>query len=120
MRRLLCCSCVLVLALPAPALAARWAGTWENDASGTRGAARLTTARQAALLQLDGPALGCAERVTLAVRVRSGVVSGGGSDLPCNHGLHWVVAGPARAPQIHLRLADGSRAELRLTFRLLR
>jgi hypothetical protein len=114
MRPLLLAACAL--AFPGVALAGSWAGTWANDGVGTNGAARLSVGRETTL-RLGGAAFGCAQPVVLHVRYGSGRISGSGGSLPCNHGVRWMVSGPAGAAAIHVRLPDGSRAELRLALR---
>jgi opacity protein-like surface antigen len=108
LRLLLVLACALALA-PA-ASAAAWSGGWTNAATGTHGHARLT----ATALQLDGSAFGCAEPVTLRVRVSGGRVSGRGSDLPCSAGLRWTISGGVARPTIEVRAGDGSYATLKL------
>ena len=116
MRLLAAAGLALALALPGPAVAATWTGTWVNAAMGTAGTARLTTAKQATL-RLDGLAFGCATPVTLAVKVKGDRITGAGADPSCNRGLHWKLTGRLGDAAIDLRLTDGSTAELQLVLR---
>jgi hypothetical protein len=102
---------LLALAFPSAAVAGAWSGSWADDGTGTHGGATLTAK---GALRLAAPALGCAQPVVLAVRYRGGRLSGSGRDLACSHGLRWRVSGPAGAAVLHVRLADGTRASLRL------
>jgi hypothetical protein len=105
-----------LLAFPSAALASSWAGTWTNDGVGTSGAAQLVVGRSTTL-KLAGAAFGCAQSVVLTVRFSGGSLSGGGRDIPCNHGLRWRVSGRPGAVGIQVHLPDGSRAHLRLDLR---
>lgn len=116
MRLLLAALLVLALGLPGAALASTWTGTWANAAVGTAGTARLTVAKTATL-RLDGLAFGCAEPVTLAVKVARDRISGAGADPACNRGLRWKLSGRLDDAVIQLRLADGSAAQLQLVLR---
>jgi hypothetical protein len=92
------------------ALGSSWTGTWSNSDTGTSGTASLS----GGALRLDGAALGCAEPVSLPVRVRGSRVDGSGRAVPCNRGLRWTISGTPGTAVLKLRLPDGSAATLQL------